>query len=224
MTVAIGIVLFLLGAFLCFFGARFYRIWFGAVGLMTGILAGYRIGILIFGKAPAGLIFALVLGLLFSLFFSLLVSVGLTLSSAFLFGGIVLFILNSFGRSEMWWVVLLGALAGALLGAVFSRALMIFGSAMQGAYLMVLSVLALCVTYGGEGIQEMRTEPMSALLVLIIALAVGLIGSAVQYRGIRAKEAPAPEAVMRREKRPQNYGDRPDRKTEILPSKKFYLG
>ena len=222
MSAAIGTGLFLLGAFLCFFGARFYRIWFGIVGLITGILAGYRIGILLFGKEPVGLIFALVLGLLFSLFFALLISVGVTLSSAFLFGGIVLFLLNSFGQTGLWWVVLIGALVGALLGAVFSRALMVFGSALQGAYLMVLSLLALYVTHGGQGIQRIKTEPMTALLILTIALALGLIGASIQYRGLRTKERPTVELVMRRDKRPPGYRYRPDRKTEILPSKKFY--
>ncbi len=198
------ILLFLAGCTLCFFGARLYRFWFGLVGLLTGVLAGYQIGPAFFGSQSAGLIAALVLGILFAAFFAILAPVGVTLSSAFLFGLIVVFLLEGFGLSSLWWVILMAAVAGAVLGAIFSKTLVVFGSALQGGYLMVLSGLVLYASI--LGLPNLRFDPMVSLLILTIALGLGLMGVVIQNRGLRISGRRTIEPVLRRDgQRPPPY-------------------
>lgn len=197
------VVLFLIGTMLCFFGVQLYRLWFGLVGLLTGILAGYQLGPVFFGNTGAGLILALVLGLVFALFFALLMPVGVTLSSAFLGGLIVFTLLGGFGLSGLWWVTLMGAVVGALFGAIFSQTFIVIGSALQGGYLMVLSSLVLYVKLSGGSPETIRFDPMVSLLILTVALGIGLIGVVLQKRSLHLNKDRAIEPVLRRDGRPK---------------------
>ena len=198
---AFCILLFLVGTALCFFGVQLYQLWYGLVGLASGVLAGYQLGPALFGHAGAGLILALVLGILFALFFALLTPVGVTLSGAFFAGLIVSTLLGGFGLSGLWWVTLMGAVGGALLGAIFSQTVIVFGSALQGGYLMVLSGLVLYVKFSGHSPDTIQFDPVVSLLILTVAFGLGLIGVVLQKRSLNRDKRRAIEPVLRRDGR-----------------------
>lgn len=206
-TIAVALVLFLVGGTFCFAGYRFFHWLIPIWGFVAGFLTTATFIRDLFGggflATAAGWAFGVVIGLLvavvaFTFYYVAVVILGASLGFMLGIGAASLF-----GSLPGWLIILIGVLAAvdaALLIVFFDlpKELIVVFSALSGAGAIISGVLLL---FGQISLESLRNGVVGDLVRgsyvwLIVYLALAIVGVIVQSttsRGYRHSQRPAQE-------------------------------
>jgi len=179
MNYATAIIYALAGILLLFWGYKLYASTIKLAGFLIGAVLGFVIFTLIGLDTNFALVGALIFGIL-GIFFARSVEIALFLSVGALLGAIVGMgaypLLTQFPQAL---VIFVFAVVGALLSPLVKRPIMIAGTSLTGATLIVLGISQLITNSDmWAKFKDGQLENQQFYLIIIVALA--LIGAIVQ--------------------------------------------
>jgi hypothetical protein len=188
-TVLVAIVA---GLLICFWGYRMLKVTLGITGAIVGASGGWALGLAL---APGNTVIALVCavvgaivgaGLCIWLFF-----LGIFLLGASAGTALAAALFNGVGYQAKPLVVLILAVACGVIAIVLQKFMIVISTAFTGSYLLVAGLLQLMTGASVPlWVDPFQPRPSGALGpgALIVWIAIGVAGAAVQFRDGRRRE------------------------------------
>jgi hypothetical protein len=187
--IAVGVVW---GLAMCFAGYRLFKFMLGVTGFFVfGAIGALVLGVMI-GSAEVGILLGLVCAVLGAFLMVKLYQLGVFLTGA-MAGSIVGAILSSASSGEVvWGIVIFCGLVAGVLAVIFQKLVIVLSTAFEGSW-TAISGIAFFVGLGISPIAfgHSALAAGGALLVLLGWLALGIIGSVVQYKTTKQPSSPS---------------------------------
>lgn len=178
----VGLAAVVIGIAVCFWGYKLFRFFLGVAGLLAGAGIGYYLGQRLLPGETWPVVAAIVLGIALAVFAYSLFKAGAIITGAFLGAVLLSLILGAMHVQTVWWVYLIGAVAGAVLAAIFLKPYIIIGSAFNGAYLAVMGAYSLILMKDLVTQKNLWSiDPSYPWYIYAGILALTVLGAAVQF-------------------------------------------
>lgn len=184
----------LIGVVQCFWGYRLFRFVLGIVGFLIGAALGWAIGLSFIGEQWGAILGAILGGLIGAGLFSALYFLGVFVMGAFLGAILGATLLGVAGLDQIPVVLIVLAVIGGIIAVVFQKAMIILSTAFSGSWSAVTGIAYfLGGGYAWAGLAGgLRRTGWPTILVLLAWIALGVVGSVVQFRTAPEKPKPRP--------------------------------
>jgi len=193
--VSLGIGI-LIGLIQCFWGYRLFRVVLGIVGFLIGAALGWVLGLSFIGEQWGAILGAILGGLIGAALLSVLYFLGVFVMGGLLGAMLGATLLGVVGLDQIPVVLIVLGIIGGILAVIFQKAMIILSTAFSGSWSAVTGIAYfLGGGYVWSGLDGgLRAMPWRTGVVLLAWLALGIIGSVIQF-------GTAPERHERRPRR-----------------------
>jgi len=184
----------LVGLIQCFWGYRLFRLVLGIVGFLVGAALGWAIGLAFIGEQWGAILGAILGGAIGAGLLSALYFLGVFVMGAILGAILGATLLGVGGLDQIPVLLIVLGIVGGILAVIFQKAMIILSTAFSGAWSVVTGIAYfLGGGYAWVGLaDELRRGGWQTIAILLAWIALGIVGSVVQFRTAPEKPKPRP--------------------------------